>query len=332
MENWTEELKSISTLKELDDFRVASLGKKGFITIALDEARNIADDKVKKDTFKNLNIEKSKISKDIEKKKIELQTAELKKRIESEKIDMSLFDTKTIGSLHPIGLTIQKMTDYFISLNYSIHLGPMIENDFYNFSALNLSEDHPARDMQDTFYLNDGMLLRTHTSAMQIKTLEKNKLPIKMISPGAVFRRDFDITHTPMFHQIEGLVVAEKGKINFAHLKQSLNDFLHHMFGDKIKIRFRSSFFPFTEPSAEVDISCVFCDGKGCQVCSKTGWLEILGCGMTHQNVFKSSGIKEEIQGFAFGMGIERIAMLTYAIPDLRAMYQNDIKLLEQFR
>jgi phenylalanyl-tRNA synthetase alpha chain len=222
------------------------------------------------------------------------------------------------------------MIDYFVSLNFSIEEGPLVEDDFHNFEALNLPDYHPARDMQDTFFFNDKKVLRTHTSPVQIRTMMAQKPPIRMICPGSVFRRDFDITHTPMFHQIEGLVVEEEGKVSFAHLKYILEDFLHYMFGD-VDVRFRPSFFPFTEPSTEVDISCIFCEGKGCRVCSHTGWLEILGAGMVDSNVFKAVGY-ENVSGYAFGMGVERIAMLLHKIPDLRSMFDADMRLLEQFR
>jgi phenylalanyl-tRNA synthetase alpha chain len=215
-------------------------------------------------------------------------------------------------------------------MNFSVETGPLVEDDFHNFEALNLPKYHPARDMQDTFYFNDGKLLRTHTSPVQIRTMEKQKPPIRMISPGAVFRRDYDLTHTPMFHQVEGLVVDEKGKVSFANLKFILESFLIHMFGD-VKVRFRPSFFPFTEPSAEVDISCIFCGGEGCRVCSHTGWLEVLGCGVVDQNVFKAVGY-ENVSGYAFGLGVERFAMLLNRINDLRSMYEGDIRLMEQFK
>jgi len=215
-------------------------------------------------------------------------------------------------------------------MNFSVETGPLVEDDFHNFEALNLPKYHPARDMQDTFYFKDGTLLRTHTSPVQIRTMLEQKPPIRMISPGAVFRRDYDLTHTPMFHQVEGLVVDSKGKVSFANLKFILESFLIHMFGD-VEVRFRPSFFPFTEPSAEVDISCIFCGGKGCRVCSHTGWLEVLGCGVVDPNVFKAVGY-EDVSGYAFGLGVERFAMLLNSIGDLRSMYEGDIRLMEQFK
>jgi phenylalanyl-tRNA synthetase alpha chain len=225
---------------------------------------------------------------------------------------------------------MDKIINYFLNMNFEIKEGPLVEDDFHNFEALNLPKYHPARDMQDTFYFKDSKLLRTHTSPVQIRTMLKKKPPIRVISPGAVFRRDLDLTHTPQFHQVEGLVVEEGDKVSFANLKFILEDFLTHIFGD-VKVRFRPSFFPFTEPSAEVDISCIFCKGEGCRVCSHTGWIEILGCGMVDPNVFSAVGY-ENVSGYAFGLGIERVAMLLHQIPDLRSLYEGDLRLLEQFK
>ena len=225
---------------------------------------------------------------------------------------------------------MDKIIEYFLAQNFSLESGPLIEEDFYNFEALNLPKYHPARDMQDTFYLSNKNLLRTHTSPVQIRTMLKQKPPIRMIAPGAVFRRDLDLTHTPMFHQIEGLVVEKGNKVSFSNLKYLLEDFLRYMFGD-VKVRFRPSFFPFTEPSAEVDISCIFCKGEGCRVCSNTGWLEVLGSGVVDPNVFTHVGY-ENVSGYAFGLGIERFAMLLHQIPDLRSMFEGDMRLLEQFK
>jgi phenylalanyl-tRNA synthetase alpha chain len=227
---------------------------------------------------------------------------------------------------------MDKIIDYFVSLNFEVEENRYIEDDFHNFEALNLPIYHPAREMQDTFFLGEEKLLRTHTSSVQIRYMEDktNKPPFKMLSPGAVFRKDFDLTHTPMFHQVEGLVVGKKGEVNFANLKFVLENFLKYMFGD-VKVRFRPSFFPFTEPSTEVDISCIFCKGEGCRVCSHTGWLEVLGAGMVDENVFKAVGY-EDVSGYAFGLGVERFAMLIHAIGDLRSLFEGDIRLLEQFR
>ena len=252
--------------------------------------------------------------------------------MKNEAIDVTLFNENvSCGALHPVMETMDKIIDYFIAQNFSVESGPLIEDDFHNFEALNLPKYHPARDMQDTFYLNDGRLLRTHTSGVQIRTMEKFKAPpVRMIAPGAVFRRDMDLTHTPMFHQVEGLVVEHGDRVSFANLKYVLEEFLRYMFGD-VKVRFRPSFFPFTEPSTEVDISCIFCHGHGCRVCKQTGWLEVLGSGVVDPNVFKAVGWKN-VSGYAFGLGVERFAMLLHGIPDLRSLFEGDIRLLEQFK
>ena len=234
------------------------------------------------------------------------------------------------GATHPVVETMDRIIQYFQNLNFAVEEGPLVESDFHNFEALNLPKYHPARDMQDTFYNKDFTLLRTHTSPVQIRTMLSQKTPIRMIAPGTVFRRDFDITHTPMFHQVEALVVDEADKVSFANLKHILVEFLQHMFGD-VEVRFRPSFFPFTEPSAEVDISCVFCKGNGCRVCSQTGWLEVLGCGIVDENVFKAVGYENK-SGYAFGLGVERFAMLIHNIGDLRSLFESDTRLLGQFK
>jgi phenylalanyl-tRNA synthetase alpha chain len=255
----------------------------------------------------------------------------IEEEMKKSSVDVTLFNQESsAGALHPVMDTMDKIIEYFVSMNFSIEEGPLVEDDFHNFEALNLPKYHPARDMQDTFYFKDSMLLRTHTSPVQIRTMLSQKPPIRMICPGAVFRRDFDITHTPMFHQVEGLVVDKSGTVSFANLKFILEDFLKHMFGD-VNVRFRPSFFPFTEPSAEVDISCIFCKGEGCRVCSHTGWLEVLGCGVVDSNVFKAVGYKD-VSGYAFGLGVERFAMLLHRVPDLRSLFEGDLRLLEQFR
>lgn len=260
-----------------------------------------------------------------------MENLALEERMKQDALNFNYFDESiTTGALHPVMSTMDKIIEYFIALNFSIEKGPLIEDDFHNFEALNLPKSHPARDMQDTFYFDDKRLLRTQTSPVQIRTMLAQKPPIRMIAPGAVFRRDFDITHTPMFHQVEGLVVEEGKKVSFANLKSVLEDFLRYMFGD-VKVRFRPSFFPFTEPSAEVDISCVFCKGKGCRVCKHTGWLEVLGCGIVDPNVYNFVGY-ENVSGYAFGLGVERFAMLLHQIPDLRSLFEGDLRLLEQFR
>ena len=323
------EISKVLSLDELEKLRVKLLGKNGIITQQFKELKNVAPEK-KKEVAKELNELKEKALKLISEKKSELEEKLLEEQLKKEKIDVTQFVPKTTGAMHPITETMNKIIDFFTKLNFSVETGPLVEDDFHNFEALNLPKYHPARDMQDTFYFKDGTLLRTHTSPVQIRTMLKQKPPIRMISPGAVFRRDYDLTHTPMFHQVEGLVVDEAGKVSFANLKFILESFLIHMFGD-VKVRFRPSFFPFTEPSAEVDISCIFCEGEGCRVCSHTGWLEVLGCGVVDPNVFKAVGY-ENVSGYAFGLGVERFAMLLHRINDLRSMYEGDIRLMEQFK
>lgn len=321
---------SSKTLDELDEIRVKLFGKKGLITAEFSKIKDLKADE-KKEFAQKLNEKKEILNSAILEKKHELENLKLQERMKKEAIDVTLFDESlNIGALHPITITMDRIIEYFLSQNFSIENGPLIEDDFHNFEALNLPKYHPARDMQDTFYTSDNHLLRTHTSPVQIRTMQNEKPPIRMIAPGAVFRRDFDLTHTPMFHQIEGLVVEKGNKVSFANLKYILEDFLRYMFGD-VKVRFRPSFFPFTEPSAEVDISCIFCKGHGCRVCSNTGWLEVLGSGVVDPNVFKFVGY-EDVSGYAFGLGVERFAMLLHGVPDLRSLFEGDIRLLEQFR
>lgn len=321
---------SSKTLDELDEIRVKLFGKKGLITAEFSKIKDLKADE-KKEFAQKLNEKKEILNSAILEKKHELENLKLQERMKKEAVDVTLFDENlSIGALHPITITMDKIIEYFLSQNFSIENGPLIEDDFHNFEALNLPKYHPARDMQDTFYTSDNHLLRTHTSPVQIRTMQNEKPPIRMIAPGAVFRRDFDLTHTPMFHQIEGLVVEKGNKVSFANLKYILEDFLRYMFGD-VKVRFRPSFFPFTEPSAEVDISCIFCKGHGCRVCSNTGWLEVLGSGVVDPNVFKFVGY-EDVSGYAFGLGVERFAMLLHGVPDLRSLFEGDIRLLEQFR
>jgi phenylalanyl-tRNA synthetase alpha chain len=323
------EISKVLNLDELEKIRVKLLGKNGIITQKFKELKNYSAEE-KKIIAKELNELKEKALALISEKKKELEEKQLVEQLKKERIDVTGFVPKTTGAMHPITETMNKIIDFFTKLNFSVETGPLVEDDFHNFEALNLPKYHPARDMQDTFYFKDGTLLRTHTSPVQIRTMLKQKPPIRMISPGAVFRRDYDLTHTPMFHQVEGLVVDDAGKVSFANLKFILESFLISMFGD-VKVRFRPSFFPFTEPSAEVDISCIFCEGKGCRVCSHTGWLEVLGCGVVDPNVFKAVGY-ENVSGYAFGLGVERFAMLLHRINDLRSMYEGDIRLMEQFK
>jgi len=234
------------------------------------------------------------------------------------------------GKTHPLNKVLDEIKDIFLPMGFSIQEGPEIELDYYNFEALNMPKHHPARDMQDTFYVSDDVVLRTHTSPVQVRVMEKKKPPLKIIAPGKVYRCDADISHTPMFHQVEGLMVDTD--ISFSDLKGVLGLFIHSFFGENTPVRFRPSYFPFTEPSAEVDIGCIFCAGKGCRVCKTTGWLEVMGCGMVNPRVFEMSGYDpDEFTGFAFGMGVERLTMLKYAIDDIRLFYENDLRFLQQF-
>ena len=330
MELFKNRIIETKTLEEIEKIRIELFGKKGVLAAEFAKLKDVPGPE-KKAFAEGLNSKKSALQAIFDEHLESLKAEAMQQQLESEKIDVSLYGTLGAkGALHPVAQTMDKIIDYFVSLNFSVETGPLIEDDFHNFEALNLPKYHPARDMQDTFYFADGGLLRTHTSPTQIRTMLEEKPPIRMIAPGAVFRRDYDLTHTPMFHQVEGLVVEEEGKVSFANLKSILTDFLHHMFGD-VEVRFRPSFFPFTEPSAEVDISCIFCKGDGCRVCSHTGWLEVLGSGVVDPNVFKAVGY-EGVSGYAFGLGVERFAMLMHQIPDLRSLFEGDIRLLEQFR
>ncbi|EAK9868561.1 phenylalanine--tRNA ligase subunit alpha [Campylobacter lari] len=330
MQDLISQISSASTLAELENIKVSVLGKKGILTLEFAKLKDLQGEE-KKEFANGLNKTRDEFNEAYQVKLKELEEKALNEKMKQDVQDFSFFDeTSNAGALHPIMQTMDKIIEYFTALNFSIEKGPLIEDDFHNFEALNLPQNHPARDMQDTFYFEDKTLLRSQTSPVQIRTMLSQKPPIRMIAPGAVFRRDFDITHTPMFHQVEGLVVEEGDKINFANLKDMLENFLKHMFGD-VKVRFRPSFFPFTEPSAEVDISCVFCKGCGCRVCKRTGWLEVLGCGVVDPNVYKFVGYKN-VSGYAFGLGVERFAMLLHKIPDLRSMFEGDLRLLEQFR
>ena len=323
-------IRACTSLVELEKQRVALFGKKGHFAAQFEELKGL-EGEAKKEFAQNLNITKETFLALLAERKMVLEAIMIESEMKKSSVDVTLFNQESsAGALHPVMETMDKIIEYFVSMNFSIEEGPLVEDDFHNFEALNLPKYHPARDMQDTFYFNDSMLLRTHTSPVQIRTMLSQKPPIRMICPGAVFRRDFDITHTPMFHQVEGLVVGNSGEVSFANLKFILEDFLKHMFGD-VAVRFRPSFFPFTEPSAEVDISCIFCKGEGCRVCSHTGWLEVLGCGVVDSNVFKAVGYKD-VSGYAFGLGVERFAMLLHRVPDLRSLFEGDLRLLEQFR
>ena len=318
-------------LKDLDDARVLYLGKKGELTALLKGVSKLPkeDRPVMGDTINQAKVE---IQKLIESRKDELEEIALEKRILEEKIDVTLPGRNVEkGGLHPITQTLINIENIFTKGGFEVELGPEIEDDFHNFSALNIPEHHPARAMHDTFYFSANAVLRTHTSPVQIRTLERQKPPVRIIAPGRVYRCDSDVSHTPMFHQVEGLIVDKEATL--AQLKGLLIDFLRSYFEkDDLKVRFRPSYFPFTEPSAETDIECVICSGEGCRVCKKTGWLEVLGCGVVHPNVLKAVDIDpEEFSGLAFGMGVERLAMLRYGVNDLRLFFENDIRFLKQF-
>jgi len=330
LKEWYDKIKEAKSVESLEDIRISVFGKKGILAAEFAKMKSASNEE-KAQIAKELNTHKQTLMNEFTAKKIALQTQELKDAMQAEAIDVSMFSTRSqAGALHPVMETMDRIVEYFSSMNFAVKTGKMVEDDFNNFEALNLPKYHPARDMQDTFYFKDEMLLRTHTSPVQIRTMMSTQPPIRMIAPGAVFRRDYDLTHTPMFHQVEGLLVDKEGKVSFANLKFILEDFLKFMFGD-VDVRFRPSFFPFTEPSAEVDISCVFCKGEGCRVCSQTGWLEVLGCGIVDQNVFNAVNYKD-VSGYAFGLGVERFAMLIHQIGDLRSLFEGDIKLLEQFQ
>ncbi|HIP30141.1 MAG TPA: phenylalanine--tRNA ligase subunit alpha [Sulfurospirillum arcachonense] len=330
MKEMEQSIKSCDSLKELEKLRVSIFGKKGYFAGQFAKMKSVPNEE-KKDFAQKLNKDKEQFLNLLNDKKLVLESEAIAYEMKKDGVDVTLFNsTSEAGALHPVMDTMDKIIEYFVGMNFSIEEGPLVEDDFHNFEALNLPKYHPARDMQDTFYFEDSMLLRTHTSPVQIRTMLKEKPPIRMICPGAVFRRDYDLTHTPMFHQVEGLVVGKSGEVSFANLKYILEDFLKYMFGE-VEVRFRPSFFPFTEPSTEVDISCIFCKGDGCRVCSHTGWLEVLGSGYVDENVFKAVGY-EDVSGYAFGLGVERFAMLLHKIPDLRSLFEGDLRLLEQFR
>ena len=302
----------------LDDLYRSFLGKKGEVNLLLKSLGSIEAEK-RKEAGKLLNVLKSNIEADYLKTTSTLTTIANQEKLSRDKIDISLpgFESKK-GSIHPVTRTIQDICSFFERMGFDIEAGPEAEIDYYNFEALNVPEDHPAKDMHDTFYLNNSGLLRTHTSPVQIRTMEKSEAPHRIICPGKVYRKDSDLTHTPMFHQIEGLVVEEDA--SFSQLKGLLNDFLEDFFGEQVELRFRPSYFPFTEPSAEADIRW------------NKNWLEVLGCGMVHPNVLQGVGVDtNKYSGFAFGLGVERMAMLKYDIPDLRAFFENDIRFLDQF-
>jgi len=316
--------------KSLDEVRVQFLGKKGQLTAQLKSLGSLApEDRPKAGAA--INVAKEKVQAWISERKTALGSEQLKAVIETEAIDVTLPGRgQPAGGLHPVSQAMQRIEDIFVGAGYGVVSGEEIENDYYNFEALNIPAHHPARAMHDTFYFGDGSLLRTHTSPSQVHTMETQEPPIRIICPGRVYRRDSDLTHSPMFHQVEGLVV-DKGT-SFADLKGTVIEFLQRFFEADLAVRFRPSYFPFTEPSAEVDVQCVHCEGAGCRVCSQTGWIEVMGCGLVHPNVLEMSGIDSETySGFAFGFGVDRLAMLLYEVDDLRTFFENDLRFLKQF-
>ncbi len=331
MDTAIEQIDATEQLDKLNDIKVVFLGKKGELTSLLKSMKDLApEDRPKAGQM--VNEARTKIEGMLEAKKKEFEKALLEEKLENEKIDVTLPGTKLPeGHRHPSNITLEEVENIFIGMGYKVVEGSEIEKDYYNFEALNIPADHPAKDEQDTFYITQDILLRTQTSSVQVHEMEKGELPIRMIAPGRVFRSDeMDATHSPTFHQIEGLVV-DKG-ITFADLKGTLQEFAKRLFGEETKIKFRPHHFQFTEPSAEVDVSCFKCGGKGCRFCKGSGWVEILGCGMVHPHVLEMSGIDpEEYSGFAFGVGLERIALFKYEIDDMRLLYENDTRFLKQF-
>ena len=318
-------------LKALDDVRVHYLGKKGVLTEQLKRLGELPADE-RKSAGQIINLAKQKIQALLDERRAVLEREALAQRLAQQAIDVTLPGRgERPGGLHPVTRTLQRIESLFAQLGFEVAEGPEIEDDYHNFEALNIPAHHPARAMHDTFYFDAHTVLRTHTSPVQIRVMEQRKPPLRIIAPGRVYRCDSDLTHTPMFHQVEGLYVDED--VSFADLKGILDDFLRNFFERDLAVRFRPSYFPFTEPSAEVDIECVMCGGAGCRVCKQTGWLEVLGCGMVHPKVFGHVGIDNEAwTGFAFGMGVERLAMLRYGVNDLRLFFENDLRFLRQFR
>ena len=322
-----DELGSASASRQIEDLSVRYLGRKGMLTQFLRNIFRLPAEQ-RPEAGKRANEVKKELDQAFKAalKKIEIAALDGEARI-----DVSLPGRPAgYGVLHPVTQINQQICDIFSNMGFDIAEGPEVESDYYNFEALNFPKDHPARDMQDTFFVSEDVVLRTHTSPLQIRIMEKQAPPVRVIAPGKVFRCDSDLTHTPMFHQVEGLLVDDN--ISFGDLKGTLTAFVHQMFDEQISLRFRPSFFPFTEPSAEVDILCVMCRGKGCRVCSQTGWIEILGSGMVHPAVFENIGYDtSRYTGFAFGMGVERVAMLKYGIDDIRKFFENDLRFLNQF-
>ena len=322
--------KGAADLRALDDVRVTFLGKKGELTGLLKGLGKL-DPAERPKAGALINEAKESLQSAIEARKALLEAEQLAHALAQDEVDITLPGrSEAEGGLHPVTQGMQRIEEIFVGAGYGVVSGPEIENDYFNFEALNIPAHHPARAMHDTFYFGDGRLLRTHTSPSQVHTMQEQAPPIRVICPGRVYRRDSDLTHSPMFHQVEGLVV-DRG-VSFADLKGSVIDFLQKFFEKELAVRFRPSYFPFTEPSAEVDVQCVHCLGQGCRVCSQTGWLEVMGCGLVHPNVLQMSGIDaEEFSAFAFGFGGDRLSMLLYEVDDLRLFFENDVRFLRQF-
>ncbi len=325
-----EAISAACDLTTLDQIRVQYLGKKGLLTDKLKSLGKLSAEE-RPIAGQEINKAKQLIQSEIENRRTRLQQDELEKVLSAEAVDVTLPGrSQSVGGLHPVTRTMQRIETLFSRVGFTVEEGPEIEDDYHNFEALNIPSYHPARAMHDTFYFGDGTLLRTQTSSVQIRVMADREPPLKIISPGRVYRHDWDISYTPMFHQVEGLMIDTD--VSFADLKGVLYEFLRAYFEKDLDVRFRPSYFPFTEPSAEVDIQCVMCDGAGCRVCGRTGWLEVLGCGMVHPNVLTNVGINnEEFIGYAFGMGVERLAMLRYGVDDLRMFFENDLEFLRQF-
>ena len=322
---------SSADLVSLDKVRVHYLGKSGVLTDLLKQLGSLPAEQ-RREAGQVINTAKQSVQAALDTRKQQLETADLDAQLRAEALDITLPGRgQDSGGLHPITRTLKRIEELFAGLGFEVAEGPEIEDDYHNFEALNIPEWHPARAMHDTFYFDAHTLLRTHTSPVQIRVMENRSPPLRIIAPGRVYRCDSDVTHSPMFHQVEGLMIDES--VTFADLKGILHDFLQNFFEKDLQVRLRPSYFPFTEPSAEVDMSCVICGAKGCRVCKNTGWLEVLGCGMVHPNVLKHVNIDaERYTGFAFGMGIERLAMLRYGVNDLRLFFENDLRFLQQFR
>ena len=326
-----KQIQASDALEKLNEVRVNFLGKKGQLTEVLKSMKDVAPEDRPK-VGQMVNDARAEIEKVLEETKIKMERAVREQQMKMETIDVTLPAKKSeLGHRHPDTIALEEVERIFIGMGYEVVEGPEIETDYYNFEALNIPADHPAKDEQDTFYINGDFLLRTQTSGTQVHEMEKGKLPIRMVAPGRVFRSDeVDATHSPSFHQVEGLVIDKH--ITFADLKGTLAEFAKELFGEDTKVRFRPHHFNFTEPSAEMDVSCFKCGGSGCRFCKGTGWIEILGCGMVHPNVLRMSKIDpDEYSGFAFGVGLERIALLKYEIDDMRLLYENDIRFLKQF-